>query len=40
MNEKFDFKNAIKAPYLYYMLLGVAVGYVVLPKLLRGKKLL
>jgi len=36
MEEKFDIKNSIKAPYLYYMLMGLAVGMIV-PKLLKKK---
>ena len=34
--EKFDFKNLLKAPYVYYMAVGLGVA-MVLPKLLKRK---
>lgn len=33
--EKFDYKNLFKAPYVWYMAVGVAVGMYVLPKVLK-----
>ena len=34
--EKFDYKNLLKAPYIYYMGVGLAVG-IILPRLMKKK---